>query len=65
MQKEEKGEKRILETETEIREHSRSRSTVLNGAMIRMQTSHWISNKEAKNSFSGLAGWSLTSLGKK
>lgn len=45
MQKEEKGEKRILETETEIREHSRSRSTVLNGAMIRMQTSHWISNK--------------------
>lgn len=38
---------------------------MLNGAMIRTQTSHWISNKEAKNSCSGLAGWSLTSQDKK
>lgn len=38
---------------------------MLNGAMTRTQTSHWISNKEAKNSCSGSAGWSLTSLGKK
>lgn len=40
---------------------------MLNGTMIRMQRIRWISNKEAnsdllKNYFSGLVGWSLTSL---
>lgn len=43
---------------------------MLNGAMLGMQTIHWISNKEANSDqsrivFSGLVGWSLTSLGEK
>lgn len=69
-----KGRKQEKERviETRIREHSRSkqRSTMLNGAMLGMQTIHWISNKEANSDqsrivSSGLVGWSLTSLGEK